>query len=113
MLSVKPVAGTLAQRLAGPDLTGEQRLEAEMFWPTLVVCQEHPDIAVIATTGIFLPPHERTMLYTAHSGAQTNVYVCSRGTSKSTAIDVIYPTYVSLYFSKRKSILLSTAGFRG
>jgi hypothetical protein len=112
MLSLKKAERPLAETLA-LDLDASQLLEMGLSLPTLLACQEHPDIALIASTGIFLPPHERIMLYTAHSGTQTNVYVCSRGTSKSTTLDVLYPGYLGLFYAKRKMILLSATGFRG
>lgn len=53
------------------------------------------------------------MLYTAHLGAPTTVYVCSRGTSKSAVVDVLYASYRALFFPKRKGVTLSAGGFRG
>lgn len=53
------------------------------------------------------------MLYAAHLGSPTTVYVCSRGTSKSAVVDVLYASYRALFFPKRKGVTLSAGGFRG
>ena len=70
-------------------------------------------MALRTLSGIFIPPHQRIMLYAAHLGAPTTVYVCSRGTSKSSVVDVLYATYRALFYPKRKGVTLSAGGFRG
>src|SRR2546430_12387290 len=40
-------------------------------------------------SGIFVPPHQRRMLYTQALGRPQNVFIGSRGTSKTATIDVV------------------------
>lgn len=60
-----------------------------------------------------MPVHQRLMLYVAHLGAPSTVFVCSRGTSKSAIIDGVYAYLRALLYAKRKGVTLSAAGFRG
>lgn len=53
------------------------------------------------------------MLYAAHLGASSTTFVCSRGTSKSATVDVLYALYRALFYPKRKGVTLSAGGFRG
>lgn len=53
------------------------------------------------------------MMYAAHQGASSNVFVCSRGTSKSALVDGVYAFLRALLYAKRKGVTLSAAGFRG
>lgn len=64
-------------------------------------------------SGIQMPTHQRIMLYAAHLGASTTAFICSRGTSKSACIDVLYAFYRALFYPKRKGVTLSAGGFRG
>lgn len=113
MLALNAYGKSLAEILKGPPLTAEQQLEMESLWKPLIRLQESPDLALIAMTGIYIPPHQRLMLYVSHLGAGENINVSSRGTSKSTAICVMYATLRSVLFAKRKGVELSATGFRG
>lgn len=75
--------------------------------------REWPDIALHTLSGIQMPTHQRLMLYVAHLGASSTVFVCSRGTSKSALVDVLYAFYRALFYAKRKGVTLSANGFRG
>lgn len=79
----------------------------------IMLWQEYPDIALISLSGILLPPHQRTMLYTFHQGCAQNINVSSRGTSKSATTCVLYANYKMLLFAKRSFVTLSATGFRG
>jgi len=94
-------------------LTAEQKLEGERIYRAIIKFRQWPDIATSTLTGIFLPVHQRIMLYVAHLGSPSTVFVCSRGTSKSALVDVVYATYKSILFPKRKAVTLSHTGFRG
>lgn len=72
-----------------------------------------PDVALQTLSGIQVPTHQRLMLYAAHLGAPSTVFVCSRGTSKSAVVDVLYAFYRALFYPKRKGVTLSAGGFRG
>lgn len=113
MLGVKQLHKPLPELLAGPTMTAEQALECDRIVPHLVIWQEQPTLTLILLSGVFIPVHERIMLDVAHRGAISNVFIGSRGTSKTSTIDILYATYKSLLFSKRKGIVLSASGFRG
>lgn len=104
---------SLLELLAGPPVTAAERLEVERLLRPLLWMQQYPDIAIMDTAGVALPPHQRIMIYLAHLGASWNVNVSSRGTSKSSAWCVLYQGYKTLVFAKRKSVVLSATGFRG
>jgi hypothetical protein len=112
MLPISDWTRPLAETLKTTQ-TAEQALEAERLFKPLLRWRQWPDVAIRSLTGIFVPPHQRIMLYGAHLGAPTTVYVCSRGTSKSATVDVLYATYRALFFPKRKGVTLSASGFRG
>lgn len=97
----------------GSDLSAEKFLAAAQLMRPLVTLQEHPDIALIALSAIYLPPHQRTILRVIHAGAGENVIVASRGTAKSSTVCCLYPTYMATVFPNRKALVLSSTGFRG
>lgn len=113
MLAVKklpPLKQILAKK---QSLSAEQAFELKKIIRPLVIWQEHPPLALQAISGIVVPPHQRIMHYAAHLGAVYNVFIGSRGTSKTSTIDVNYSTYKNLLFGKRQGITLSASGFRG
>lgn len=113
MLSLKPQP-KIADLLALDErLSAERWMELSALWKPMIVLQGLPDIALIIESGVYLPPHQRAMLYTAHLGATTNLYPCSRGTAKSTTLGVLYSSYCNLHFARRNWITLSATGFRG
>lgn len=75
--------------------------------------RQWPDVALKTLSGIQVPTHQRIMLYASHLGAPSTVFVCSRGTSKSAVVDVLYAFYRALFYPKRKGVTLSAGGFRG
>jgi hypothetical protein len=70
-------------------------------------------MALIAASGIVVPPHERLMISTVFMGAPENINVSSRGTSKTTAVCILAVGAIGLLFSKKKILALSATGFRG
>lgn len=96
-----------------PTGSAEEELDLAESLRTLVLLQEYPDLGLIATTGIVVPPHERTMLYAKEWGAQSTVIVASRGTSKSSTSCVLSPNYRAATRARRKIVVLSATGFRG
>lgn len=95
------------------DYSAEQWLEAQAIMRPLVVFQEYPDITLVALTGVYLPPHERTILNVMHRGAGETVIACSRGTAKTATACCLYPAYVAAVFKGRVGLTLSASGFRG
>ena len=85
----------------------------ETLLPTLVIWQNRPDIALMHLSGIVIPPHQRTTLYALNYGAQNNVNVSSRATSKSSTVATLHASHKALLFPNRTGIILSYTGFRG
>lgn len=105
---------SLAKILAVEDtLTAEQQVEFQTTVRALVILQELPDIALVGLSGVYLPPHERTLIYQQHRGAGTTVVEASRGTAKSSALCVLYPLYAAAVIPRRHSVVLSATGLRG
>jgi hypothetical protein len=88
-------------------------LEIETLARPLVLFQELPDIAIICQSGLYLPPHQRSMMHAAHTGSQEFIVVGSRGTSKSSTFGVIYSAYMNTNFAMRNLVTISATGFRG
>lgn len=102
---------TLGKPLA---LTAEDQVELRPYMRAITLLQEYPDIALIALSGIFIPPHQRTTMYALHvNHASRNVNISSRGTAKSSTVCVLYANYKQLCFAKRHFVTLSATGFRG
>lgn len=113
MMALPPWGKTLDELLAGPKVDAATRIETKRILRFAVRCRMNPAMALRVIFGIVTPPHQRLMLYNAHRGAITNVFVGSRGTSKSAVIACLYAVYKALYYPKRKGVTLSAAGFRG
>jgi hypothetical protein len=103
----------LAEILAPKQRSAEETFELHYIFRPLMLWREHPVLALPVISGIFIPPHERIMLDVAHIGSLTNVFVGSRGTSKTTTIDLLYQTYNALFWKHRDGVILSAVGFRG
>lgn len=112
MLAIRPWTRPLKEILKTPE-SAEQKLEADRIYRAIIHWRQWPDVAVHTLSGIFVPTHQRLMMQCGHLGAPSTVYVCSRGTSKSAVVDVVYSTYKGVMFPKRKAITLSAGGFRG
>lgn len=104
---------SLKEILDGPELSAEEKLECSIMVPVIIRLQSYPDLALIALSGIVVPPHERLMLGIASQSAQTNINVSSRGTSKTSVIAVLHAGHTAITSSKRKIVELSASGFRG
>src|SRR5690348_16541504 len=98
---------------AEKGFTAEQRIEVAPMGKTIMQLQENPDIALVALSGITVPPHQRLMLYLAHWGAPSNVFIASRGTAKTSTIGTLYANYKQLLFPRRNAVTLAAKGFRG
>ena len=95
------------------DSSVEDQLDHALVLKPLIIMQEWPDIALTALSGIYMPPHQRTILNTIHRGAPENIVVASRGTAKSASVCCLYTAYSASLFTHRKSLVLSAKGFRG
>lgn len=114
MLALKPWNRPLAEVLAFKEsIPAEQRIELDTLYPTLLALQEHADVAVQALYGLYVPPHQGTMLDVANLGAGSNFNISSRGTSKSSATCVLTASHRAMTFAKRKGVELAATGFRG
>jgi hypothetical protein len=91
----------------------ELAFEAKRIFRPIIRWREWPDVAAHVLSGIQMPTHQRILLYVAHLGAPTSVFICSRGTSKSAIVDGVYAYLRALLYAKRKGVTLSAAGFRG
>lgn len=63
--------------------------------------------------GIVVPPHEGFMVTAAWQGYRNNIYVCSRGTSKSFTIGSLFPPTKSLLYRSTATLVASASKFRG
>jgi len=88
-------------------------IEITQLLRPLIVLQELPDVALIVESGIYIPPHQRTMLYVSHLGSPNNLFPCSRGTAKTSTIGVLYSAYTNVHYPRRNWVTLSATGFRG
>jgi hypothetical protein len=113
VLAIRRIEKPLREILAGPDVSAETEIECKRILRPLVVWQEMPTVAIPLLSGVYLPVHERIMLDVGHRGAINNVFVGSRGTSKTSTMCVLYSGYKSTLWSTRKAITLSASGFRG
>lgn len=105
---------TLASLMALEDgYSAERWLELQALFRPLVLLQEYPDIAIGVLSNIYMPPHQRMILYQLHRGAGNNLVIASRGTAKSSTVCVLYTVYMGVTFSHRKGVMLSATGFRG
>lgn len=95
------------------EYSAEEWLEFSQLLRPLLVLQRLPDIALIIESGIYLPPHQRMFLHTAHLGSSENYYVCSRGTAKTSTVAALYSAFVGMHYPRRNMITLSATGFRG
>jgi hypothetical protein len=113
MLTVSRITQSLEEVLKGPELNAEEQLLCDSLVPTVLFLQEHPDLALMLYTGITIPTHERTMLYQEILGALQNIYICSRGTAKSTTIQGLAAVHDAWVNANRDAVLLHAGGFRG
>lgn len=113
MLTVPRVTQSLEEVLSGPELSAEERLLCDSLVPTVLFLQEHPDMALGLYTGITIPTHERTMMYQDILGALQNIYVCSRGTAKSSTVQGLSAIHDAWVNANRDAVLLHAGGFRG
>lgn len=94
-------------------MPAEEWIEYSTLLRPLILFQELPDIALIVESGIYVPPHQRTMLYASHLGSPINIIPCSRGTAKTSTIGTLYSAYMNVHYARRNWVTLSATGFRG
>lgn len=92
-------------------LTAEERIEVGDLIRPITLLQKYPDYALIYLSGIVLPPHERTIIYALADGYENNVVIGSRGTSKTSAVCVLFAGWKGLLFANKKLVTIGT-GFR-
>lgn len=94
-------------------LTAAELIELRSKLRPLIILQEWPDVAILVTSDMYLPPHERTYLYQCHRGTTRNVIVGSRGTAKTSTTCLLYPFSQAAFHRGRKAVVISATGFRG
>ncbi len=95
------------------NYSAERWLELRALFRAWILLQEYPDLVLHRLGNIYLPPHQRIILYMLHRGAGSNIVIASRGTAKSSTVCVLYVLYMAMISSTRKGVLLSATGFRG
>lgn len=75
--------------------------------------RRHPIHAIRVLWGIVIPPHEGFMVSTAWQGYRNNIYVCSRGTSKSFTVGSLFPPTKALLYRSTTTLVASASKFRG
>lgn len=116
MLEIKPWDRSLDEVLSpavDKEYTAEEAFEIKHFYRPIMIWRDHLPIALDCLSGIFVPPHERIMLDVATKSAISNVFIGSRGTSKTATIDVLKMSMQSLLYKNRDGVVLSASGFRG
>lgn len=92
-------------------LTAEEQIEIGGILKPITLMQRYPDYAIVSLSGIFMPPHERTIVYAMAEGYENNVVIGSRGTSKTSTVCVLFGGWKGLLFANKKLVTLGT-GFR-
>lgn len=91
----------------------DMSLDLKLFGKYIAFLRRQPVHSIRLIWGIKIPPHEGYMIRAAWMGYSSNIFTCSRGTSKSFTIGSLFaPTKALLY--RGKSILIASASrFRG
>jgi hypothetical protein len=113
MQNIKHLPALAELQALEAQYSAEQWLEISALMRPLVLLQEWPDIGLHQLSGIYVPPHQRWLIYQMHRGAGSNVVVASRGTAKSSTVCVLYAVYCASVFAKKTGIILAATGFRG
>jgi hypothetical protein len=91
----------------------EIALEFKLYGKYISFLRRHPIHAIRVLWGIVIPPHEGFMINSAWQGYRNNIFVCSRGTSKSFTIGSLFPPTKSLLFRNASTLIASASKFRG
>lgn len=91
----------------------EIALEFRLYGKYIAFLRRHPVHSVRVLWGIVVPPHEGFMMRAAWQGYRNNIYVCSRGTSKSFTVGSLFPPTKSLLYRNTASLIASASKFRG
>lgn len=114
MLEIPRWTASLPEILArDSSVPAELALELGRLVTPMLVFQEHPCLAARAVMGLVVPAHQRLLQDAMHRGAPSTVIIGSRGTSKTATAAVVYHTFKSLFWSKRKAVVIQASGFRG
>lgn len=99
--------------IADDFISQDVLLDLRLYGKYVAFLRRQPIHAIRVMWGILIPPHESYMIRTAWMDYRTNIYTCSRGTSKSFTIGSLFsPTKALLY--RNKAILIASASrFRG
>src|SRR5258705_4383885 len=91
----------------------EVALEFRLYGKYITFLRRHPIHAIRILWGIIIPPHEGFMVSSAWQGYRNNIFVCSRGTSKSFTIGSLFPPTKSLLYRSTATLVASASKFRG
>ena len=91
----------------------EVKIDIQQYGKYMAFLRRHPTHAVRVLWGIIVPPHESAMLEAAWMGYKENVFVCSRGTSKTFVLGSLFPPTKGLLFRNVDSLVASASRFRG
>lgn len=88
-------------------------LDLRLYGKYLAFLRRQPVHAMRFLWGIIIPPHEGFMVRTAWTGYKTNIFTCSRGTSKSFTIGSLFAPTKALLFRGKAILIASASRFRG
>jgi len=91
----------------------EVKLDIQQYGKYVSFLRKHPTHAVRVLWGIIVPPHESSMLEAAWAGYKENVFVSSRGTSKTFVIGSLFPPTKGLLYRNIDTLVASASRFRG
>lgn len=91
----------------------ETSLEFRLYGRYIAFLRRHPIHAIRLLWGIVVPPHEGFMVSAAWQGYRNNIYLCSRGTSKSFTVGSLFPPTKSLLYRSTSTLIASASKFRG
>ena len=100
-------------KLSFDSVPGDASMDIKLYGKYVSFLRRHPAHAARILWGIVIPPHEGAMLKNAWSGYRTNVYVCSRGTSKTFTIGSLFLPMKAMLYRSTSSLLASASRFRG
>src|SRR6266704_2599405 len=94
-------------------VSADAALDIKIYGRYMAFLRRHPVHAIRVLWGIIIPPHEAFMIESAWQGYRNNIYVCSRGTSKSFTVGSLFPPTKSLLYKSKSTLVASASKFRG
>src|SRR6185295_6082461 len=88
-------------------------LDIKIYGKYFSFLRRHVVHALRVLWGIVVPPHEAFMMQSAWQGFRNNIYVCSRGTSKSFTVGSLFPPTKSMLYRSSSFLVASASKFRG